>query len=65
MRAVSLIIYVAIPIFLVTMALERAWARSRKGGPGPAGGAIKGYHRADTLASLAMGIGNVIIAAGT
>jgi len=63
---VSLIIYLAIPVFLLTMALEALWARSRKGvATGPAGGVVRGYAGRDTLASLAMGIGNVIIAAGT
>ena len=61
----SLIIYVSIPIFLLTMALEYMWARSRTGRPGPAGGLIKGYERRDTLASLTMGVGNVLVAAAT
>ncbi len=61
-----LIIYIAIPVFFLTMALERAWSRPRRGtATGPAGGVIKGYTRPDTLASLAMGIGNVVIAAFT
>ena len=61
----SLIIYLAIPIFFLTMGLEYAWSRSRVGAPGPAGKPIAGYERKDTLASLSMGIGNVIIAAAT
>ena len=62
----SLIIYLAIPVFFVTMALERAWARPRTGtATGPAGGVIKGYQRRDTLASLTMGLGNVVVAAST
>ena len=62
----SVLIYVAIPVFLITMLIEWLWSRPRKGAPtGPAGGAIKGYARRDTLASLAMGVGNVLIAAVT
>jgi sterol desaturase/sphingolipid hydroxylase (fatty acid hydroxylase superfamily) len=57
---VSVLIYIAIPIFLLTIAIERQWAKAHKNDP-----AVKGYSRPDTLASLAMGIGNVIIAAGT
>ncbi len=56
----SVLIYIAIPIFFLTIAIERAWAKGRRGDP-----TIKGYSRPDTLASLAMGTGNVIIAAGT
>ncbi len=56
----SVLIYVAIPVFLLTIAIERAWARRHRDDP-----AVKGYTRPDTLASLAMGLGNVIIAAGT
>lgn len=56
----SLLIYAAIPIFLVTIALERAWLRHRR-----ARRDLVGYHRPDTLASLGMGVGNVVIAAGT
>ncbi len=56
----SVLIYIAIPIFFVTLAIERAWASRHRGDP-----AIKGYSRPDTLASLAMGTGNVIIAAAT
>jgi sterol desaturase/sphingolipid hydroxylase (fatty acid hydroxylase superfamily) len=63
---VSLVVYLAIPIFFLTMALEARWARPRKGvARGPAGAVVKGYARPDTLASLAMGVGNVVIAAGT
>lgn len=56
----SVLIYIAIPFFLVTLAIEWAWARRRRDDA-----AIKGYSRPDTLASLAMGTGNVIIAAVT
>lgn len=59
----SVLIYIAIPIFLITIALERQWAKTAKARKH--GGSIKGYSRPDTLASLAMGVGNVIIAAGT
>jgi len=60
MGLVSVLIYVAIPFFLLTLMLERAWAKRRRNDP-----RIKGYTRPDTLASLAMGVGNVVIAAGT
>jgi sterol desaturase/sphingolipid hydroxylase (fatty acid hydroxylase superfamily) len=56
----SVLIYIAIPIFLLTIAIERQWAKAHRGDRN-----IKGYSRPDTLASLAMGIGNVIIAGGT
>ncbi|KAB2890823.1 MAG: sterol desaturase family protein [Kofleriaceae bacterium] len=56
----SVLIYVAIPVFLLTIAIERAWAKRHRNDP-----AVKGYTRPDTLASLAMGVGNVIISAGT
>jgi sterol desaturase/sphingolipid hydroxylase (fatty acid hydroxylase superfamily) len=56
----SVLIYAAVPIFLLTIFLERGWARRRRHHAD-----IVGYMRRDTLASLAMGTGNVIIAAGT
>jgi sterol desaturase/sphingolipid hydroxylase (fatty acid hydroxylase superfamily) len=63
---VSVLIYVAVPVFLVTMLIEWLWSRDKRGvAPGPAGGVVKGYARRDTLASLAMGVGNVAIAAVT
>ena len=61
----SLVIYLAIPVFLLTIALELAWLARRRGRPAPGGGTLKGYARADTMASLTMGVGNVIIAAAT
>ncbi|MBL8626709.1 MAG: sterol desaturase family protein [Myxococcales bacterium] len=57
---VSVLIYLAIPVFLITLAIEAAWARRRKGDP-----RIIGYATKDTFASLAMGLGNVGIAAVT
>lgn len=51
----STLIYVAIPIFVATMWLEWTLARRR--------GDVRGYEGRDTAASLAMGIGNVVIAA--
>jgi sterol desaturase/sphingolipid hydroxylase (fatty acid hydroxylase superfamily) len=57
---VSVLIYLAIPVFLITLAIEAAWARRRKGDP-----RIVGYATKDTFASLAMGLGNVGIAAVT
>jgi len=57
---VSVLIYLAIPVFLITLAVEAAWARRRTGDP-----RIVGYATKDTFASLAMGLGNVGIAAVT
>ncbi len=55
----SALIYYAIPAFLVTVALEASWiGRARR-----AGRALRGHRGADTWASLAMGVGNVLIAA--
>jgi sterol desaturase/sphingolipid hydroxylase (fatty acid hydroxylase superfamily) len=54
----SLLIY-SIPAFLVLLALELAWTRSRRGA------GLKGYETQDTVASLSMGIGNVVISAFT
>ena len=56
----SVLIYLAIPIFLVTLAIEAAWARRRRGDP-----RVTGYATKDTFASLGMGVGNVLIAAVT
>ncbi len=57
----STLIYYAIPAFLLTVALEWLWARraKREGTP------IRGYETKDALASLTMGVGNVLIAAVT
>ncbi len=55
----SVLIYYAIPFFLVTVALEALGttiARRR-------GAALLGYETKDTFASLTMGVGNVILAA--
>ena len=52
----NLLLY-AIPAFLLSLWLERVWAGRQRGRP------IRGYETRDTLASLAMGIGNVIISA--
>jgi len=56
----SVLIYAAFPIFLVTIALELLWARRRHHDAD-----VVGYAKHDTLASLAMGVGNVIVAGGT
>jgi sterol desaturase/sphingolipid hydroxylase (fatty acid hydroxylase superfamily) len=53
-RAVSNLILYSIPLFLLSLWLERAWAARQAGG-------IRGYETKDTLASLGMGIGNVAI----
>jgi sterol desaturase/sphingolipid hydroxylase (fatty acid hydroxylase superfamily) len=55
----SVLIYVAMPFFLVTMLIELAWTRRHAAEAG------KGYTWPDTLASLTMGIANVVIAAAT
>ncbi len=54
------LIYLAIPAFLVTMAIEALWARAalRAGATH-----LRGYAGRDTAASIAMGLGNVAIAA--
>ena len=54
----STIVYVAVPLFLALMAFE-AWRSRRTERPN------RGYEWRDTLASLAMGVGNVVVAAGT
>ena len=50
----NLLLY-AIPGFLLSLWLERWWASRTDG--------VRGYETRDTLASLAMGVGNVIISA--
>ena len=57
----NLLIY-SIPGFLTLLLLEVLWTRRRlrEGAPG-----LLGYEKRDTFASLAMGIGNVIISAFT
>jgi sterol desaturase/sphingolipid hydroxylase (fatty acid hydroxylase superfamily) len=54
----STIVYIAVPAFLLLMAAE-AW---RSGG---LGNRIRGYEWRDTLASLSMGVGNVVVSTGT
>jgi sterol desaturase/sphingolipid hydroxylase (fatty acid hydroxylase superfamily) len=53
----SRLIYAAIPAFIVMMILEFLWARRAA----PAGRGIHGYEGRDTAASLAMGVGNVLL----
>ena len=48
---VDLAVY-AIPIFLVTLVIESAVTARRK---------VLGYERRDTAASLAMGVGNLVV----
>ncbi|MCB9562281.1 MAG: sterol desaturase family protein [Kofleriaceae bacterium] len=55
----SIVLY-SIPAFLILLGLELWWARRHVDDP-----AIVGYERRDTAASLSMGIGNVIVSAGT
>lgn len=52
------IIYLAVPIFIALLLLEYVWLRLR-----PRAG-VKGYETSDTWASLAMGLGNMVVAAG-
>jgi len=52
---VSPLIYIAIPLFLLTIIIEYRLVRARHD--------VKGYDPKDTAASLSMGVGNVIIAA--
>lgn len=52
----NLVLY-SIPAFIVLLLLELAWARRHP--------EVVGYARADTLASLSMGLLNVVISAGT
>jgi sterol desaturase/sphingolipid hydroxylase (fatty acid hydroxylase superfamily) len=58
---VSVAIYYAIPAFFLTMALEALWARRERRLWN--GARTAGYEKRDTAASLAMGMGNVVIAA--
>jgi sterol desaturase/sphingolipid hydroxylase (fatty acid hydroxylase superfamily) len=59
---VSVAIYYAIPAFFLTMFLEWRWSR-REGRALWTGAPARGYDARDTAASLAMGLGNVGIAA--
>jgi sterol desaturase/sphingolipid hydroxylase (fatty acid hydroxylase superfamily) len=51
---VSVLIAFAVPVFLVLIVLEAVLAARRRG-------AVRGYESRDTFASLAMGIGNVLV----
>lgn len=53
----SALIYIAIPLFLITIILEYRFLRLRSN--------FKGYASKDTAASLSMGVGNVMISAVT
>jgi sterol desaturase/sphingolipid hydroxylase (fatty acid hydroxylase superfamily) len=53
---VSNLVLYSIPAFIVLMALELAWARRHS--------EHKGYERRDTIASLSMGVMNVVVSAG-
>ena len=59
----NLLIY-SIPGFLTLLVLELLWTRRLRAAPTKSA-AVLGYEKQDTLASLAMGIGNVIISAFT
>jgi sterol desaturase/sphingolipid hydroxylase (fatty acid hydroxylase superfamily) len=52
---VSNLVLYSIPAFLALIVLEVLWARHRD---------VRGYERRDTIASLSMGIGNVIVSVG-
>jgi sterol desaturase/sphingolipid hydroxylase (fatty acid hydroxylase superfamily) len=54
----STLVYVAVPVFLILMAVEIGWGERLRG-------RIRGYEWRDTLASLSMGVGNVVISFGT
>jgi sterol desaturase/sphingolipid hydroxylase (fatty acid hydroxylase superfamily) len=60
----SRLVYYSIPAFLLTMALEALWAR-RRGREQRlwTGATARGYQGSDSAASIAMGLGNVGIAA--
>jgi sterol desaturase/sphingolipid hydroxylase (fatty acid hydroxylase superfamily) len=61
----NLLIY-SIPGFLTLLLLELLWTRKlARGGAGQSGRPLRGYEKRDTFASLAMGIGNVLISAFT
>jgi sterol desaturase/sphingolipid hydroxylase (fatty acid hydroxylase superfamily) len=62
----SMLLYYAIPAFMVTLALEALWARHavRTGRLTSDGKAFRGYETRDTFASLAMGVGNVFVSGG-
>ena len=59
----NLLLY-SIPAFLTLLLLELAWTR-RSRAAGRSQRSLLGYEKRDTLASLAMGIGNVLISAIT
>jgi sterol desaturase/sphingolipid hydroxylase (fatty acid hydroxylase superfamily) len=60
---VSNLLRYAIPGFLLSLWLERLWAMRAIRASGRGEAAIRGYETRDTLASLGMGVGNVIISA--
>jgi sterol desaturase/sphingolipid hydroxylase (fatty acid hydroxylase superfamily) len=55
-------IYYVFPFFLVLLALELVATRARRA---PDGRAIRGYEARDAVASVTMGLGNVVISLGT
>lgn len=55
-------IYYVFPAFVLLLALEAVATRSRRA---PGGRAIRGYEARDAVASVAMGLGNVVISLGT
>jgi sterol desaturase/sphingolipid hydroxylase (fatty acid hydroxylase superfamily) len=57
----SRLIYVAIPAFIVLMVIEGLWSLRARA----AGRDVIGYTKPDTITSISMGLGNVIISAGT
>ncbi len=55
-------IYYVFPFFVVLLALEAVATRARRA---PDGRAIRGYEPRDAVASVTMGLGNVVISLGT
>lgn len=56
----DIVLYLAMPLFLVLLALEYTLLRRAQ----RAGRDVRGARREDTAASLAMGVGNVIVSGG-
>jgi sterol desaturase/sphingolipid hydroxylase (fatty acid hydroxylase superfamily) len=55
-------IYYVFPLFVVLLAIELVATRARRA---PDGRAIRGYESRDAVASVTMGLGNVVISLGT
>ena len=55
----SMLIYAAFPVFVLTMLIEAAWAKRAQA----AGAAVRGYRMSDTATSLSLGVINVLVSA--